>query len=134
MLVKRDPGTAVGRGAVKKLRAMETYKKTKKIVTNYACFCSTTVLTSKIIKEAYRKICFNLTLIYHEIIYDAAMKKTPVPRCPFFERSGGDGASLQRPCLPLSAVTVSLHYLPQMFAFSSLMQQNAYCRNLSSAR
>jgi len=31
------------------LRAMEAYK--KKIVTNYVCFCSSTMLTSKIITE-----------------------------------------------------------------------------------
>jgi len=29
----------------------------------------------------------------------------------------------------LSAVAASLHYLPQMSAFNSHMQQNAYCRN-----
>jgi len=29
----------------------------------------------------------------------------------------------------LSAVAASLHYLPQMPAFNSHMQQNAYCRN-----
>ena len=32
--------------------------------------------------------------------------------------------------LLLSAVAASLHYLPQMSAFNSHMQQNAYCRNL----
>jgi len=37
-------------GAVKDLRAMETYKK-QKIVTNYACFCSATIFTSKIITD-----------------------------------------------------------------------------------
>jgi len=31
----------------------------------------------------------------------------------------------------LSAVAASLHYLPQMSAFNSHMQQNAYCRKLS---
>jgi len=35
-------------GAVKQLRAMETYKK-QKIVTSYDCFCSSTMLTSRII-------------------------------------------------------------------------------------
>jgi len=35
-------------GAVKELRAMETYKK-QKIVTSYVSFCSSTMLTSKII-------------------------------------------------------------------------------------
>jgi len=29
----------------------------------------------------------------------------------------------------LSSVSVSLHYLPQMFAFNSHMEQNAYCHN-----
>jgi len=42
----RDAGTAVGQGTVIELRAMETYQK---IITNYACFCSATMLTSKII-------------------------------------------------------------------------------------
>ena len=37
-------------GAVKQLREMETYKN-KKIVTKYVCFCSSTTLTSKIIKK-----------------------------------------------------------------------------------
>jgi len=46
----RDAETAGGRGTVKELRAMETYKK-QKIVTNYACFCLATSLTSKIILE-----------------------------------------------------------------------------------
>jgi len=36
------------RGAVTELRTMETYKK---IVSNYACFCQTTMLIPKIIKE-----------------------------------------------------------------------------------
>jgi len=38
------------RGAVTNLRTMEIYKK-QKIVTNYACYCSATMLTSKIVKE-----------------------------------------------------------------------------------
>jgi len=37
-------------GAMKELRAMETYKK-QKIVTNYYCFCASTTLTSKIVAE-----------------------------------------------------------------------------------
>ena len=41
-----DAGTTVG-GAVKKLREMQTYKKQKKNVANYVCFCSATMLTSK---------------------------------------------------------------------------------------
>jgi len=51
----RDPGAAVGQGgAIKQLRSMETYKN-KKIVTNYVCFCSSTMLTSKIITEIIEK-------------------------------------------------------------------------------
>ena len=45
-----DAGEAVGRGAVKQFRAMETCKK-QKIVTYYVCFCSSMILTSKIITE-----------------------------------------------------------------------------------
>jgi len=45
----RDDGTAAG-GAVEMLRAMETYKN-KKIVSNYVFFCSSTMLTLKIITE-----------------------------------------------------------------------------------
>ena len=41
-----SPSVEKGRGAVKQLRAVETYKK---IVTNYVCFYSWTMLTSKII-------------------------------------------------------------------------------------
>jgi len=37
-------------GEVKELRARQTYKK-QKIVTNYACFCSATMLVSKLITE-----------------------------------------------------------------------------------
>jgi len=40
-------------------------------------------------KRNYRKFCVNSILINHKITYDAI------------------------PCLPLSAVTVSLHYLPR---------------------
>jgi len=41
-----------GRGLVKQLRTVETYKK---VVTNYLCFCSWTVLSSKIITAIIRK-------------------------------------------------------------------------------
>jgi len=50
--ISRGAGAAVGHGgAVKELKAMETCKKTKKIVSNYVCFSSLTMLTSKIITE-----------------------------------------------------------------------------------
>ena len=45
------PEQRYGKRAVNDLRAMGTYKKNKKIVTNYACFCQTTMLTPKMIKE-----------------------------------------------------------------------------------
>jgi len=49
MCIPRDAGTAVGHGwAVKDLRAMETCKN---IITNYACFCAETTLTSKTMEE-----------------------------------------------------------------------------------
>jgi len=49
--LSRGAETAVGQGgAVKELRAMETCKKQKN-VTNYACFCTATTLTSKRIAE-----------------------------------------------------------------------------------
>ena len=51
----RDAVAAVGQGGAKKqLRSMETYKN-KKIVTKYVCFCSSTMLTSKIITEIIEK-------------------------------------------------------------------------------
>jgi len=41
---------AVGQGSVKVLREMETYKMQKNFH-QYVCFCSATILTSKIITE-----------------------------------------------------------------------------------
>jgi len=40
--------------------AMETYEN-QKIVTNYACYCSTTMVTSKIVKETIENL-FQLDL------------------------------------------------------------------------
>jgi len=73
---------------------METY--TKKIVTNYACFYSTTILTTKIIKET-RKVCFNSILVYYE---DAVMTKTPPPVALFWKVRRAIHRVLWRPCLP----------------------------------
>jgi len=42
---------AVGQGSLKVLREMQTYKK-HKIIHQHVCFCSTTMLTSKIITES----------------------------------------------------------------------------------
>jgi len=50
VVIAGTPEQQSGRGAVKELRAMETCKK-QKFVTNYACFCAATTLTSKIKAE-----------------------------------------------------------------------------------
>jgi len=58
-------------------------------------------------------MCFNAILINHKNTYDTVMKKTPpAPLSPFCKVRGNDSV-LRRPCLPLSTVTVSLHYLPR---------------------
>jgi len=90
----RKQGSQKSGRAVKKLRVMETY--TKKIVTNYACFYSTTILTTKIIKET-RKVCFNSILVYYE---DAVMTKTPPPVALFWKVRRAIHRVLWRPCLP----------------------------------
>jgi len=54
---RRSCGRA--RGAVKQLRAMEIIKN-KKIVTNCVCFCSSTMLTSKIYRNRSEFIEKNL--------------------------------------------------------------------------
>jgi len=51
-----------GKRAVNELKAVETYKK---IVTNYACFRQTTMLTTKIIKETIENI-FQFDLVNDE--------------------------------------------------------------------
>jgi len=42
---------AVGQGSVNVLREVQTYKK-QKIIHQYSCFCSATMLTPKILKES----------------------------------------------------------------------------------
>jgi len=57
---------------------------------------------------------FNSILVSHKITYGAVMKKTHLHlRCPFFKGQGGNATALRRPCLPPSAVIVSLHNLPR---------------------
>jgi len=51
MIYTGDAGTTTGQTVSKRFEAMEAYNKTKKFVINCACFCSATVLTSKIILE-----------------------------------------------------------------------------------
>ena len=83
----------------------------KKIVTNYACYCSTTMVTSKITKET-RENLFQLDFDKPQVTYDVVTEKdTFAPtRCPSLESSLGQCTDLRRPCLSLSTVTVSLHY------------------------
>jgi len=70
--------------------------KNKKIVTNYACYCSTTMLTSKIIKETIEN-CFNSIVINHRIPMILLLKRRLCPRCPSFEKSGGNATAFRRP-------------------------------------
>ena len=77
----------VGQGSVKVLREMQTYKQ-HKILHQYVCFCSVTMLTSKIITESvenHSECCgcvnscnkfFSTTveLVDHEIPYGTVME------------------------------------------------------------
>jgi len=77
---------------------METYKR-QKIFTNYACFCSSTMLTSKIITEIIENPSefsgarisainlFQFDIINHESTHDPLMKRHLLPRCPPFWKS-----------------------------------------------
>ena len=56
MLGPKDAGTAVRHGSSKKVEGNENLQKNKKIVANYACFCQTTMLTPKIIKETIENL------------------------------------------------------------------------------
>jgi len=71
-----------GSGAVKKLRAMEIYEKHKNR-NQFACYCSTTMLTSKIIKEPIENL-FQFGRDKPENSDDAVMKKTPLPLLSHF--------------------------------------------------
>jgi len=56
---------------------------------------------------------FNSIVINHKIIYDAVMKKTPLPTLFLFWNVRGQCQRSPGPCISLSAVIVSLHYLPR---------------------
>jgi len=81
-------------GAVKELRAMQSYKE-QKIVSSHACFCSATMLTSNIIPEIIEIIlkflgawiaAINLfDLIKHEITCDTFIKSTSTPIAPLMK-------------------------------------------------
>jgi len=55
----------------------------KNIVTNYACYSSTKILTSKIIKETVGYL-FQVDLNKPKFAYDAVVKKRPSPTLLFF--------------------------------------------------
>jgi len=61
---------------------MEIYNKQKNI-TNYACYCSTTMLTSKIIKETIENL-FQFDRDKPENSDDTVMEKTPLPLLSLF--------------------------------------------------
>jgi len=92
-------------------QTMKTYEK-QKIVTNYACYCSTTMLTSKIIKETKKFVSIRSWSII-KFTMMLLWKRHFCLRRPSFVGLGGRFPVLWHPCLPLSAVTVSLHYLPR---------------------
>jgi len=90
-----------GRGVVKELRAMQAYKK-QKIVTNYVCFCSATMLTSRLITEiienhsevsgcanSCNKFVSKSILINHEITSDTLWKGTSSSSLPPWKGHGG---------------------------------------------
>jgi len=87
------------------------------------------MLTSKTIKETIGKFCFNSILIYHEIMYDAVINKTPRPVGPLLK---GQGAMPRSPASLLTAI--SSHRLvafpSKMSAFISHMRQKVHNRNL----
>ena len=107
-----------GRGAVKKLSAVETYKKQTNLY-HYACLCSTTIMTSKIITEiidnllnfiVVRIAAKNLFRVDLDkpcavINHVTVMKKEPPSPFPPFERSG-DNAPAIFPFIPACSRTL----------------------------
>ena len=109
------------RGAVKKLKAMETYK-------NYVCLGEAAMFTSKIIKETIQKFV-SIRSWYLMKLSMLLWKRHLRPVAPLLK------GQRQCPRSPASLLTViSSHRLAalpaKMSAFNSHMRQNAYCRNL----
>ena len=76
---------------------------------NYACYSSAIMLTSKIIKQTIANLFqFDLDKSQHYL-----WKDTFTPVVPHLKGQGFNATAVRRPCLPLSAVTVLLHYLPR---------------------
>jgi len=110
------------------LRATETYEKPNQIVTNYACDCSTTMLTSKLIKEAIEKF-FNSIFINFKITYDPVMKNHHRHVVPL---SKGRGEGHRSPAFLLTAISSHcLAALPpaKMSASVLLLPPQRFCKN-----
>ena len=83
-IVTRYARTSVGLGGQKKSSRHLKYMEKKKIVTNYAFCCSTTMFTSKIMKETI-ETAFHSMFINHKITYDNHdMKMTPLSPLSLF--------------------------------------------------
>ena len=76
---------------------------------SYACYSSTVTLISKIIKQTIDNL-FQFDLDKSQ---NYLWKDTFAPVVHLFKSQGGNTTALRRPCLPLSAITASLHYLPR---------------------
>jgi len=69
---------------------------------NYACYSSTKMLTSKIIKQTID----NLFQFDRNRSHDYLWKDTFAPVVPLLKGQGFNATALRRPCLQLSAVTL----------------------------
>jgi len=95
----RDAGVAVGARGSKKVEGNAELTKNNKFVTNYVCFCSLTMLTSKIITEIIENhtefsVCVNSCYKFvasrsnYGIIYNTVRKRHLRPLCLPFEKAG----------------------------------------------
>ena len=84
-----NAGTSVGLRGQQKSSEHLKYMEKKKIVTNYAFCCSTTMFTSKIMKQTIEKVfqCSSTTKLLMTL---TIWKWHLCPRCPSFVRSGGN--------------------------------------------
>ena len=107
----RTPEHRLGRRGSKKLRAMETYEKQ----TNWYQLCLLLFNNNVDLKNNKRNHRKFVSIWSWQTIKLPMMllwKRRLCPRCSPFEIHGGNASAIRRPCLPLSAVTISLHYLP----------------------
>ena len=111
----RDVGAAVGKASSRRVRVMETYKKTKRTVTNYVCFCSSTMFTSKITTEiienhsefsgcsnSCNKFVSSRTWRTMKLPVILLWKRTSASVAPFWKGRGGNGPAMP----PFSSVPV----------------------------